>query len=164
MKRILSLVIASIIGIISSAAYADNLKIGVVDMNMIFQKAPLITSINDDLAKKFKPRQDEINTANNDLQQETNNLNTLSMSNDDRIKLQNKIINDKAKVAVLSANFDRDITIAKNQALQDFTKKLTDVIKKIATDGKYDLIQQNANLLFVNSNIDITQQVLDQLK
>lgn len=148
----------------SCVAYAENLKVGVVDMNLIFQKAPLMTTINTNLSSKFKPRQDEINTANNALQQELNTLNTISMSNDERNKLQNKIINDKAQLAVLTANFERDITLAKNQALQSFTQKMSTIIIKIANDGKFDMIQQNTNMLFVNPTIDITQQVLDQLK
>lgn len=164
MKRLLSVLVCSFFALSSCIAFADNLKMGIVDMNAIFQKAPLMNKINSDLTSQFKPRQDEINAANNALQQEMNSLNTLSLSNNDRTKLQNKIINDKAKLAVLSANFERDITIAKNNALQTFSQKLSDVIAKFAKDGKYDVIQQNTNLLFVNSALDVTQQILDQLK
>jgi len=165
MKKWLLLVAAFMSTLIACAAYADNLKIGVVDMNQVLQRSPLMVSLNDNLTKKFKPRQDQLNTANQQLQDEGVQLDTTggSLSAADRSKLQNKILADKANVQILNATFQRDLAIAKDQDLQTFMAKLTSVITKIAQDGHYDLIQQQTNMLYVNSTVDITQAVLKQL-
>ncbi len=163
MKKILSIILFCIF--ISTAVFAaDTLKIGIVDMNQVIQKSPLMISLNDDLSKKFKPRQDEINAANQKLQDSVSKLNTsANLSSDERSKLQNKILSDKANVQILSASFERDITIAKDQSLQKFMSKLTNVIGKIAKDGNFDLIEQQTNMLYINNKVDITSDVLKQM-
>jgi outer membrane protein len=164
MKKLLSVAVAGMLTVMAGSAYADNLKVGVVDMNQILQKSPLMISLNDDLNKKFKSRQDEINNAQKQLQDEAYQLNSsTTMTTDDRSKLQSKIINDKANVDVMNTQFQRDLAIAKDQASQKFMTKLADVINKVAKDGKYDIIEQRTNLLYINSGLDITQDVLRQV-
>ena len=164
MKKSMSLVALVFFFISTSVLAADNLKIGVVNTNQILQKSPLMITMNESLAKKFKPRQDEINKANNDLVAEASQLDTsANMSADDRAKLQDKILADRANVQILTASFQRDLAIEKAQLLQTFTTKLTNVINKIATDGSYDLIEQQTNLLYINNKLDITPQVLKEM-
>jgi outer membrane protein len=165
MKTWQSIVSASVLTLMVGTSYAaDALKIGVVDMNQILQKSPLMISLNDGLNKQFKSRQDEINTAQKQLQEELYQLNsTTTMSQDDRGKLQNKIINDKANVDVMTTTFQKDLAIAKDAASQKFMTKLADVINKVAKDGRYDIIEQRTNLLYINTSLDITPQVLQQV-
>jgi outer membrane protein len=149
-----------------SSVFADpSIKIGVVDMNQVLQKSTLMKKMNDDLAKKYKSRQDEINKATLDLQNEASQLETngATLSAADRSKLQNKVITDKANVQILTASFQKDIAIEKDQLLQNFMSKLSGVITKIAQDGQYDMIEQQTNMLFVNPKLDITSQILQQL-
>jgi outer membrane protein len=166
MKTWQSIVSASVLTLmVSTSSYAaDALKIGVVDMNQILQKSPLMISLNDGLNKQFKSRQDEINTAQKQLQEELYQLNSsTTMSQDDRAKLQNKIINDKANVDVMTTTFQKDLAIDKDAASQKFMGKLADVINKVAKDGRYDIIEQRTNLLYINTSLDITPQVLQQV-
>jgi outer membrane protein len=165
MNKWLSTVTAGLLTLmVGSASAADNLKIGVVDMNQVLQKSPLMISLNDGLNKQFKSRQDEINSAQKSLQDELYNLNSnTTMSADDRTKLQNKIINDKANVDVMTTTFQKDLAIAKDSASQKFMTKLADVLNKVAKDGRYDIIEQRTNLLYINSALDITSQVIPQV-
>lgn len=166
MKKLASIFTVAVASMmISSFAYAD-VKIGIVDMNLVFKKSSLLISMNDKLTKKFKPRQDEVNAAKKQLQDEVDqlNLNNATMSTDDRTKLQEKIITDKANVDILAASFERDLTLAKNKDLQTFTSKLSDAISKVAQEGNYDIIEQRSNLTYVNTKLDITQPILDQIK
>lgn len=149
---------------ITTSGFADALKIGIVDANQVLQKSPLMQTMNDSLSKKFKPRQDELNKATADLQTESTQLDTsTNLSADDRAKLQDKILSDKANVQILTASLQRDLAIEKGKLLQTFTSKLSSVITKIAKDGKYDLIEQQNNMLYVNTTLDITQQVIKEM-
>ncbi len=149
----------------NTANAADALKIGIIDMNQVLKNAPLMTSLNDKLSSSFKSRQDTLNSEKQHLQDEVDQLNLKgnTLSTDDRNKLQDKIISDRANVQIADASFQRDLTIAKNKALQDFMTKFNQVIAKIAKDGNYDLIQQRTDMAYVNDKLDITQQVLQQL-
>lgn len=147
------------------AASTTGLKIGIIDMNQILQKSPLMVSLNDGLLKKFQPRQTELANAQKQLQDDNNalNMNNSTMSADDRTKLQTKIVNEQANVQILSATLQRDVAIAKDEALRTFMSKLNSVITKMAKDGNYDFIEQSSNFAFVNPQFDITQQVLSQV-
>lgn len=151
---------------LNSPVFAQGpLKIAVIDMNQILQKSPLMISMNNKLLKNFTSRQQEVNDAKKQLQDETDQLSLKgdTLSNDERTQLQNKIINDKANVAVLQASFEKDLTIAKNADLQTFMQKFSDVIQKIAKDQGYDLIEQRTTIIYLNNKLDITQQVLEKM-
>jgi outer membrane protein len=165
MKKLPLIIATSMLSLFTLSAYAD-VKIGIVNATLVLQKAPLMLSINNALVKKFKPRQDEIIDAQKKLQQETDqlNLNGATMSQDERSKLQDTMITDKANIDMLSASLQRDLTIQKNQDLQRFSDKLSTVINQIAKNDHYDLIQQTTNVVFVDPKLDITQQVIDQMR
>jgi len=164
MKKWISILFVLLLTSFVSTAYAE-LKIGIVDMNAVLQKAPLMVSINNGLIAKFKPRQDDIINAKKQLDDETNQLNmNTTMSPDQRSKMQNKIISDQANVQILTASLQRDLAIAKDQGMQTFMAKFVSVINKIAQGGNYDLIQQRTDTIFVNNKLDITSQVLQELK
>lgn len=164
MKKLLSF-ITLLFALVATQCYAQELKIGIVDMNVILQKSPLMASLNSDLIKKFQPRQAELATAQKQLQDESNNfsLNSGSLSADDRTKAQTKILSDQANVQIMTATLQRDLAIAKDEALRKFMTKLNAVIGKIAQDEHYDLIEQSTNFAFVNARLDITQKVLKEL-
>lgn len=164
MKR-LSLAILSSLAIASNV-YADNLKIGIVNMDEVAQKSTLATAFNDKISKDFKPRQDAVNAAQQKLQSDVDQFSYSSykMSLSDRAKLQTTIANDKREFDALALALQRDLATAQSQYTQALMSKLNTVITKIAQDGHYDIIQTNANMLFLNNNINITSQVIDQLK
>jgi outer membrane protein len=167
MKKILVLVSSLFLSLAIGSAHAatDSLKIGIIDMSQILQKAPLMVTLNDNLVKKFKSRQEEINTANKTLQDEAAQLqyNSTTLNEADRTKLQNKLLADKANVQILDASFQRDLAIAKDEAMQSFMAKFSQVIAKVAKDGKYDIIEQRTNIAYVNNDLDITGELLKQL-
>lgn len=166
MKKLFAVISALLLTLFANQAFAaDQLKIGIVDMNQILQKSPLMISLNADLIKKFQPRQDELIAAQKKLQDENSklNINGASMSTDERSALQTTILNDQANVQILTASLQRDVAIAKDAALRQFMTKLNQVITKIAQDEHYDLIQQSTGFAFINSRLDITAQVIKEV-
>jgi outer membrane protein len=167
MKKLLLLVLFLITPLMfNTALAADSIKIGIIDMNRVLKDAPLMISLNEKLMKSFKSKLDSLNADKQNLQDAVDQLalkgNTMSV--EEQNKLQDKIITDRANVAIADATLQRDLSIAKNQALQQFMGKLNNVITKIANDDKYDLIEQRSNMTYVNDKLDITKKVLDELK
>jgi outer membrane protein len=163
MKRILPLVLS---GLLACNAFADNLKIGIVNLDTVIQKSPLAMSLNESLSNDFKPRQTAVNTAQQKLQSDTEQLiyNGFKLSADDRTKLQQTVNDDRRELDRLSTTLQSDIASAQAKSTQTLMVKLNAVISKIASDGHYDLIQTSNNVLYVNGAVDITQQVITQLK
>ena len=82
----------------------------------------------------------------------------------DRGKLQATINTDRGQFDQLNTSLQRDLVAARNQYTQMLSTKLSSVISTIAKDGKYDMIQSTANILYLNTAIDITPQVIAELK
>lgn len=165
MKKLLAICVAGLITLFTSQCYAQDVKIGIVNMDKVLQKSQMMIGLNQDLAKKFQARQAKLIDAQKQLQDENNRL-TLgagTMSTDERTTLQNKIIADKADVEILGAGLQRDVAIAKDEALRQFMTKLNLVINKIATDEHYDLIQQSSGFAFVNNKLDITDKIIQEM-
>lgn len=167
MKKVLGLA-ASFIALVflSSTLYAKEMKVGIIDVNTILQKSPLMISLNNDLIKQFQSRQKELADAQKQVQDEKNklNLNAGTMTADERAKLQDKIVSDQANVDIMATSLQRDVTIAKAAAMQKFTSKLNDVIKQIAQRDNYDMIEQANNILFINPDLNITDKVVSEVK
>lgn len=151
---------------LSSQLYAAELKIGIVNMNVLLQKSTLMASLNEGLVKDFETRQNDLNNMQKKLLDEKNklNVNASNMTNDDRIKLQNKIAIDQANLDIETATLQRDLAIAKEKATQQFTTKMSQAISSVAQSGNYDMIQQNTSVLFIKPELDVTQQVLNAMK
>jgi outer membrane protein len=164
MKRILTAVLFMLF---ACNAYADNpLKIGVVSLNAVIQGSALSQSLSAKLSADFKPRQDAINAAQKKLQDDSEQLifEGFKMSDAERAKLQSTVAADRRALDNLNSSLQSDFSAAQAQATQTLMAKLNAVISKIASDGKYDIIQTNANMLYLNGSIDITKQVIEQLK
>lgn len=166
MKRLSLIVIPSLLALLASNAYADNLKVGILIMDEVLQKSPLAIAINDKISKDFRPRQDELNATQKKLQDDMDrlNYNSYKMSAADRNKIQATIAADKRDFDVLNASLQKDLAAAQAQYTQDLMGRLNAIIVKIAQDNKYDIIETNANILYLNNSVNITPQVIAQLK
>jgi len=166
MKKFLYLIISTLtLILLSGNVYAD-LKIGIVNLNTVLQKSPLMSSLNKDMMQRFQSRQKELETSQKQLQDENNKLsiNTENLNSDDQNKLRVKIVNDQSNLQIATATLQKDVALAKDEAMQKFTVKFNAAVQKVAQTGNYDLIEQSNNVLFIKPDFDITQQVLNEMK
>jgi outer membrane protein len=166
MKKVFLLSFASLVTLLAANAYADGIKLAVVDMQAVLQKAPQIAKINESLTRQFKGRQDQLIQAQRNLQNETQNLekNAAVMKQDDRNSLENKIMTDRNNVQTMMASFQKDLSKKQSDSLHDFSQQLDGVVSKLAAQTGVDLVIQKGSTLYAKNDLDITQQVLDALK
>jgi outer membrane protein len=152
-------------GLLTLPAYAD-VKLAVVDMQVILQKAPQIAKINEGLTRQFKGRQASIVKAQNELRTEAENLqkNAAVMKAVDRSTLENKLMTDENNVKSMVASFQKDLSEQQSKSLHGFSQILDGVVSKLAGQEHWDVVIQKGSTLYAKSDLDITQQVLDALK
>jgi len=163
--RKLLLILASA-AIFMTTAQADELKIGVINMPFILQKSPQMETINKDLKKQFKARQEKVLAAQKELssQMEKFNRDGPVMSENDREKMQTKMHKDKRRVTRLQEEYRDDLNIAQNTKMKEILDKVDAVVQNIAQKGHYDIILQREGIPYVDTKkIDISNQVLAQL-
>lgn len=163
MKRLLAL-ITSILFV--GNVFAAELKVGVINLDEVLQKSPMAVKLNAKISSDFKPRQDKLNEAQAQLQNTLDNFtyNSYKMSQDERNQAQAKINTDRKSLEAMGLSLQRDLQTAQQQGVQTLLTKLNSVIAQIAKDGNYDMILSTANTLYLNPTINITQQVVDQVK
>ncbi|MCH9755447.1 MAG: OmpH family outer membrane protein [Gammaproteobacteria bacterium] len=159
-------IVALMTSLLAISARAAEVKLAVVDMQAVLQKAPQIAKINEALTRQFKGRQDSIVKAQNELQKEASNLqkNAAVMKADERNILENKLMTDQNKVKSMIASFQSDLSKKQSESLHSFSQQLDGVVSKVAVQSGYDLVIQKGSTLYAKNDLDITQQVLDALK
>ena len=131
------LAVALVSALVCSAATAvqAEVKIGVVSTEVILRDSAAAQAASKKLEQEFSKRDKELNAAGQRL---------------------------KNDVERFEKNAREDFNQRRNEELQKLLRQANTVIKNIAQREKYDLILQEA--IYVNPKIDITDQVLKELK
>lgn len=159
-------IITLMTGLLAVSVQAEEVKLAVVDMQVVLQKAPQIAKINEALTRQFKGRQDSIVKEQNALRKEAENLqkNAAVMNAANRSALENKIMTDENKVKSMVTSFQSDLSKQQSESLHGFSQQLDGVVSKVAAQSGYDIVIQKGSTLYAKNNLDITQQILDALK
>ncbi|MCY7294316.1 OmpH family outer membrane protein [Alteromonas sp. a30] len=140
-------------------------KIGVVDVQSIFQALPQAASIQQDIASEFKDKMEEIQRIEKDLQYylEKKKRDTATMSEAEIKELDDKLrtLGDdyKAKAQPLREQMQGRAAEERNKILA-LIKQSVDTI---AAEEKYDLILNAGAVAFIDDSKDLTQKVIDKV-
>lgn len=151
---------------LSSVAFADDLKVGVVNVQEVMQKSPQMTKITTELKKQFGDREKKVVAAQNQLKQNADNYNKNSsvMSAADKQKAQAKLIQEQQSLQQMQTGFQQDFVAAQNKDLQALLDQIRTTIDKIATDQKFNLILTSNTIAYADKKMDITDMVIKALK
>ncbi|MBL4850842.1 MAG: OmpH family outer membrane protein [Gammaproteobacteria bacterium] len=140
-------------------------KIGFVNPIKVLEQAPQAATARQKLEKDFQPRKDEIITAQKKVQKLEQNLvrDADTMSESARRLLERDIISQKRDLRRVQEEYREDLNLRRNEELGQLQREISNVIKQIAEEGKYDLIVGEA-VIYASDAIDITNKVLERLK
>ncbi len=152
-------------GVFAGQVQADT-KIGTVDFLTVFQQAPQGSATLDSLKAALKPQVDKLKVAQSALNDQLNTLerNAPTLSADDRKKQEDALAKQQddfqKQVAAL-----KDSETAKEQAAADaFETALGNAISDVAKTGHYDLILNTQAAPYSNDSMDVTAQVVADMK
>lgn len=155
------LLVCSALVLCSHSGFAQAAKIGVVNLQKAVFDTAEIKKANDDMQAKYKPKQDEINKINAQIEDITKQLQTGA----NRLTPQ-----AQADLTAQGQRLQRDLQY-KQQDLQEAvnedrqnilsnsSQKMIDIIKKIAAEKTLDLVvEEQNNLYFFKPAMDITAE------
>lgn len=149
----------------SSAANAAHapIKIGFINTERVLKESTLAKAAQQKLESEFSKRDKElqdmaarIKTANASLEK-----NGPVMSDADRIKAQQNLVDMNREFQRKQREFSEDLNARRNEALATVLDKANKVVRDIAQKDHYDIIFQEA--VYVNPRIDITDKVIKAL-
>lgn len=160
MKRILLLSL-----LLCGAAYADNIKIGIVDLQKILQTSAEARAIEENLITEFQPRRDNIISQENEIKREMERFKRDSsiMSQSERKSLEKRIIQAQRKFEQEGQLYQQEISKAHEIAREKISSKIRKAIAIIAERDKYDVVIQKDATPFSAEKLDITKKVLNEM-
>lgn len=154
------LVAAALAATAANAQTTSGLKIGVINVAKLLEKAPQAQAAMAALQEEFAPRQRDIVAAQHDLQQkqETLQRDSAVMGEEEKANLEREIRDGQRNVQREQNEYMEDLNIRRNEELSKLQRSLLQEVQTYARNASYDLVV--SDVLFYSSAIDITEEVL----
>lgn len=146
------------------AAAADT-KIGFVNVSRILRDSPMAIKLSKKLEKDFAPREAELKKAIQELKARQTDFekDAMTLSESDRNKRQQAIVADQRELGRKKQDFQEQLHQARNDAVGQLQDKARKAVLDIAEKDHFDLIIEEASVIFASHKIDITDRVMKQL-
>ncbi|MFN3610478.1 OmpH family outer membrane protein [Tepidimonas sp.] len=156
-------VLAVAVAAASTAALAQDLKIGFVSTERILRDSNAAKAAQTRLEQEFSRREREIDALGNQLRQATEKLekDAPTLSESQRATRQRQLAELDRDFQRRRREFQEDLAQRRNEELQQVIERANRVIKQIAETEKYDLILQEA--VYIAPRHDITDKVISGL-
>lgn len=136
------------------------LKVAVVNVQKAMLDSEELKKVSAVLEAKYKPKQDELQKLQNDLQSIQQQLQSTTLSpqaqQDLQVQGQRKQRDAQRMSDDLQQEFDRD----RQDVLAKAAQKMQDVVKKLAEEKGYDVVVDVSQTLYYKPALDITADAL----
>lgn len=148
----------------SSAAMAEQ-KIGVVNVEGIFQQMPQAVLAQQDIAKEFKDRQDEVKSLQEDIKYQINKRQreAATMSEDQIKELETNILKMREEYNAKAQPLQQEIQARSTEARNKLIGLIQQSIQTVAANGDFDLVLQGQAAVFSKPEFDLSEKVLEQV-
>jgi len=143
------------------------IRVGYVDVDKIHEQAPQVDVISKKLEDEFASRKDELIAASKSLRRMEEKLlrDMAIMTASERKGLERDLAARQRELKRSQNEYNEDLNIKSNEALQEFQRQVLETIKRLAEDEKYDLIlHSGGGVAYFSDRVDVTDKVLDRLK
>ena len=142
-------------------ASAQDLKIGVVNVPLLMDRAPQTKAAMDALQEEFAPRQREFTARAKELEDLTAKLqkDAAVMGETERRNADKQLRDLQREVARLQTEFSEDLNLRQNEELGNLQRSLLAEVQTYAQTQGFDLVVGDG-VLFASSTVNITDDVL----
>ena len=147
--------------VITGPAMAQELKIGVVNVPVLMDRAPQSKLAMDALQEEFAPRQREILAKQKEYEElgEKVQRDVAVMGETERRNAENDLRNMQREVTRLQNEFREDLNLRRNEELGNLQRALLDEVQTYAKSAGYDLVVGDG-VLYASTAVNITENVL----
>jgi outer membrane protein len=165
LKGLIASLIVGALAFNAIAAEAE-VKIGFVNGQRVINESPQTAKAKKKLEKEFEKRDQELQKMAKQLQAVQENLekNGLTMSESDRRAKEREFNETNREFQRRQREFREDINLRQNEEMAAIYDRLNRIIKAVAESEKYDIILQEAAVVYVSPRIDLTEKVIKALQ
>ena len=154
-------VVVALVSALVLPASAQELKIGVVNIQALMEQAPQTKAAMDALQEEFAPRQREFmakQTEFEDLQAKAQK-DVAVMGETERRNAEKELRDLQREVTRLQNEFREDLNLRQNEELGKLQRSLLKEVQDYALQEGYDLVVGDG-VLFASTSVNITDNVL----
>ena len=153
---------ALISGLVFTGAAQAEAKIGFVDMQRLFDQAPVAVKANKKLTAEFAKRELELQKLGKQIKTQQDALEKNPSMPDAERRNRERDLNELSReFQRKQREFREDLEIRRNEAMAGILDRANKALKQIAETEKYDLIVQDA--VYFSPRIDITDKIIKAL-
>ena len=151
----------ALISTLGGVAVAQELKVGVVNIPVLMERAPQAKVAMDALQEEFAPRQRTIVAKQTEFEELTERVKRDFdvMGETERRNAEKDVRDLQREVARLQTEFREDLNLRRNEELGKLQRSLLKEVQDYAQTTNYDLVVGDG-VLYASSTINITELVL----
>lgn len=155
-----------IIGVsaLSAPAFAQNVKIGYVDLQRALSEVKEGQKAKSRLKKDFEQKQKKLTDKQKEVKKLKQSLESgaAMMTDDAKRKKAIELQQQMAELQQLYMEMQRDLAQKETKATQKIFKKMEPILNKIAEERGYDLILEKteSSVLFAKESMDLTDELI----
>lgn len=149
----------------SSASFAFEQKIGVIDMGVIFQGLPQREQLTENITLEFKERRESIQSLVKKMQeiQEKAKRDGALMTQQQQLNLQRELESLKSDYQLKGKALEEDMRRRGGEEQNKLLLKVQKAVNEIAKNKKYDIILQSNAVAFFDKKDDISELVVKKV-
>ena len=147
-----------------STVFADDLKVGIVDVNKILKEAPQTISANKKLEKEFSVRTEKLKAKIKSIQADEKKYQkeSLTLSDSEKEKTEKNLQQRKIDIQRSERELREDMDLRRREEIGDLQEKINETIDKMAVNENFDLILYNG-IAYASKKVDITESIIKKL-
>ncbi len=148
------------------ASEASTIKVGVLDWQQLFSKAPQAEEAGKRLEREFQGAKDRLINKQKEFQTKRDKLQRDKdvMSSHERAKKEKELAKMEQDLRRMDEELRSDYTTRHREETDDFVKTVREVVENFAADQKYDLVLPQEATVYVSDRVDITDTILTKLE
>ena len=154
-------IVGALLCVVAVPASAQELKIGVVNIPALMQRAPQTKAAMDALQEEFAPRQRDILAKQKEYEDLAAKFqkDAAVMGETERRNMENELRDLQREVTRLQNDFQEDLNLRQNEEMSNLQVSLLQEIQGYAAQEGYDLLVGDG-VLYASGAVNITEQVL----
>ena len=162
MSRVTQFLIASVFLFGTSAAFAEDTKVGYVDMQRALNETEDGRKAKEKLKKDFDQKQKELDEQQNQLKKEIEDLDKKrSLLSPDKVREKEAELRAKLeKVQSTYMRHQQDLSGKEQKETAKIFERMTKIISEIAAAENFSMIVDRSALVFAKPHLDLTNELI----
>lgn len=146
---------------VSSASFAANSSIGVVDVNDVLKNYPKVAQLEKKLKDKFAPQQQELTQDGKAFQADLDKFNKDSaiMKDADKKAATDKLQKKQEAIQAKQEKFQQQFLSARDESMQILLNDVQEATAKIAKKHGLSVVLRKEAVIYNNDDVDLTKEV-----